>query len=89
MVDAAVFWLNAFPPENGMSAVLSPCTVLTGQVIDYCQHCRLEFGEYAQVHESHDNSMAPWTAGALALHLTGNAQGMYFFFSLSTGRVIN
>jgi len=89
MVYAAVFWLNTFPLENGVSTTLSPCSLLTGQVIDYHRHCRLKFGAYAQVHESHDNSMAPQTVGALALCPTGNAQGRYFFFSLSTGRVVN
>jgi hypothetical protein len=33
--------------------------------------------------------MAPCTIGALALCPTGNAQGNYYFFSLSTGRIIN
>jgi len=89
MVYAAVFWLNAFPLENGVSTMLSPHLLLTGQVIYYCRHCQLEFGAYAHVHESHNNSMAPWTVGALALHPTRNAQGGYFFFSLSKGRVVN
>jgi len=60
--------------------------LLTGQVIDYHRHCQLEFGAYSQVHESHDNSMAPQTAGALALQPSGNTQGGYF---LSTRRLIN
>jgi hypothetical protein len=33
--------------------------------------------------------MAPRTIGALAMRPTGNAQGNYYFFSLSTGRIIN
>ena len=33
--------------------------------------------------------MAAWTIGAIALCPTGNAQGGYFFFSLTTGRVLN
>jgi hypothetical protein len=33
--------------------------------------------------------MIPRTIGALALRPTGNAQGNFYFFSLSTGRVIN
>ena len=42
-----------------------------------------------QTHEEHDNSLIPRTIGALALRLTGNAQGGYFFLSLTTGKVIN
>ena len=33
--------------------------------------------------------MATRTIGAIALRPTGNTQGGYFFFSLSTGRVLN
>jgi hypothetical protein len=33
--------------------------------------------------------MAPRTIGALAMRPTGNAQGNYYFFSLSMGRIIN
>ena len=33
--------------------------------------------------------MAAWTIGAIALHPTRNTQGGYFFFSLTTGRVLN
>ena len=33
--------------------------------------------------------MATRTTGALALRPTGNAQGGYYFFSLSTGRILN
>eukprot|EP00957_Ditylum_brightwellii_P172223 13111208-Ditylum_brightwellii.AAC.1 len=33
--------------------------------------------------------MAPSTVGAIALHSTGNIQGGYFFFRLSSSRRIN
>jgi len=59
MVYAAVFRLNAFPPEAGVSSSISPHGLITGQVIRFDQHCQLEFGTYVQVHESHDNSMLP------------------------------
>ena len=85
----SVFWLNAFPAQDGISNTLSPRTIVTGRTIDHNRHCKYEFGEYVQTHEEHDNSMAPRTAGALALRPTGNAQGGYYFFSLSTGRVLN
>ena len=60
-----------------------------GQTVDFNWHCKYEFGEYVQTHEQHDNSMSPRTIGALAMRPTGNAQGNYYFFSLSTGRIIN
>jgi hypothetical protein len=82
------FWLNSFPALDGISKTLSPRTIVTGMQIDYEHHCQLEFGSYAQVHEDHDNSMATRTTGAIALRPTGNTQGGYFFFSLTTGRVL-
>ena len=33
--------------------------------------------------------MSPRTVGALVLHPTGNAQGNFYFMSLSTGRMLN
>ena len=60
-----------------------------GLTMNYNRHCRLEFGEYVQTHEEHDNSLNPCTIGALALCPTGNIQGGYFFFCLTMGKVIN
>ena len=89
MVKTAVFWLNAFPAEKGVSQDLSPRTILTGQQVDYKQHCRYQFGEYVLTHEEHNNSMNPRTVGAIALHLVGNSQGSFYFLSVTTRRVLN
>ena len=89
MAKTAVFWLNVFPPFGGASRDLSPRTILTGQKVDYKRHCRFQFGEYAQTHEEHDNSMNPRTVGALALRPVGNGQGSFYFLSVTTGRVLN
>ena len=89
MLYAANYWLNMFPCKGGISQTISPCTLLTGLTMNYHRHCRLEFGEYVQTHEEHDNSLNPRTIGALALHPAGNVQGGYFFLSLTTGKVIN
>ena len=89
MIYAANYWLNMFPCKGGISQTMSPRTLLTGLTMNYHRHCRLEFGEYVQTHEEHDNSLNPRTIGALALRPTGNVQGGYFFLSLTTGKVIN
>jgi hypothetical protein len=86
MVYTSVFWLNSFPNQNGISQQYSPRTIVVGQHIDYHRHCQLEFGTYVQTHEEHDNSMLSRTTGAIALRPTGNAQGGYFFMSLTSGR---
>jgi len=89
IVYSSIFWLNCFPPNDGISPTLSPRAIIVGTQIDYAKHCKLEFGTYVQTHEDHDNTMATRTTGAIALRPTGNEQGGYFFFSLTTGRVLN
>jgi hypothetical protein len=59
MVYASNFWLNSFPTTGGISTTLSPRAIIAGTNIDYNKHCKLEFGQYCQTHEEHDNSMPP------------------------------
>jgi hypothetical protein len=89
LIYYSVFWLNSFPARDGISKTLSPRSIVTGSHIDYNKHCRLEYGAYVQVHEEHNNSMVTRTTGAIALRPTGNSQGGYYFYSLTTGRVLN
>ena len=89
MGKASVFWLNSVPQKNGLNSELSPRTIVTGQKLDFKRHCWFQFGQYVQTHEEHNNSMSPRPVGALALCPIGNAQGSYYFMSLSTGRVLN
>ena len=89
MVYAANYWLNMFPRKGGVSKTLSPRALLTGQTWSYTTHCKLEFGDSVQTHEEHDNSISARTIGAIALRPTGNTHGGYFFFSLTTGGVLN
>jgi hypothetical protein len=89
MVSSTILWLNSFPQKGGISTTMSPRAIVTGMTVDFGKHCQLEFGEYVQTHEEHDNSMNTRTIGALALRPTGNAQGGYFFMSLATGRRLN
>jgi hypothetical protein len=63
--------------------------LIVGTQLDYTKHCQLEFGANVQTHKEHDNSMATRTTGAIAFRPTGNEQGGYYFFSLTTGRVLN
>jgi hypothetical protein len=89
MVFLSLFWLNAFPNKQGISRTISPRTIVTGKQIDYPTHCRVEFGQYVQTHEKHNDSMVTQTVGALALRPTNNAQGGYYFYSLATGGRLN
>jgi hypothetical protein len=89
MVSACNFWLNIYPPKDGVSQNINPRELITGIKIDYNKHIRAEFGEYVQVHEEHDNSMQTRTTGAIATRPTGNAQGGHWFYSLTTGRMLD
>mgnify|MGYP000075705535 CR=1 FL=1 len=67
MVHSSVFWMNMFPPDDGISDTISPRALISGQPMDYARHCQVEFGSYVQTHEDHDNSMQSRTTGAIAL----------------------
>ena len=81
----SVFWLNAFPARDGVSSKHSPRYIMTGQELSYTHNIQLEFGEYVQTHEEHNNEMMERTLGAICLGPTGNHQGSHWFLSLSTG----
>ena len=89
LIYASVFWLNTFPATDGVSDTLSPRELIVGLKIDYNRHCRVEYGTYVQVHEETDNSLKSRTTGAIALRPTGNAQGGFYFYSLTSGRRLN
>jgi hypothetical protein len=89
VMDACNYWLNAFPAHDGISDTISPRTLIDSGRLDFAKHCKLQFGEYVQVHEEHSNNMAPRTTGALALRQTGNDQGGHYFYSLATGKRVN
>jgi len=89
LVCNAVLWLNAFPHSDGISDMLSPRYLLTGQHLDYRKHVCLEFGAYVQTHEAHSNGMELRTCGAICMGPTGNEQGGHRFMSLATGRELS
>jgi hypothetical protein len=87
-IEGAHKTLNQFPAKNGVSNVMSPLTIMTGQPsLDY-HNLKIEFGSYAQVFEDNDptNTVRSRTTGVIALTPTGNAQGGHYFLSLITGR---
>jgi hypothetical protein len=89
MVSASTFWWNSFPPVGGVSGTLSPRAIVAGMEIDFLKYGQLEFGTYVQTLEQSDNTMQSRTTGAIAMRPTGNEQGGYYFFSLSTGQRLN
>ena len=71
-----------------ISQMMSPKEIIMGFKVNFLQHCKLEFGDYVQTHEEHTNDMKSRMIGALSLQATGNSQGGYYFYSLTTGYVI-
>ena len=88
----AIFCLNTFPPSTS-GARLSD-TKVTGQLIlgntaDYKKFCRLQLGEYVQVHQQNEprNTITiDRTVGAIALGTQYNLQRGFFFETLLTGK---
>jgi hypothetical protein len=89
MVSTCNFWLNIFPPKDGISRNINPRQLITGVKIDYNKHVQAEFGEYLQFHEEHDNAMHTQTTGAIAMKPSGNAHGGHWFYSLATGLMLD
>ena len=85
MVYLQVFWRNMFALKGGISSTQSPSEIILNHRLNFNAHCKIEFGQYAQTHEEHDNSMAACTVGAIATRPTGNTQGGYYFIRLDTG----
>ena len=87
LVAAMVFWLNAFPPGNGISQNIGPRELLTG-IKTTMAHAKYEFGRYLQTHEATDNTMKQRTLDAIAMGPIGNRQGGFYALNLSTGQRI-
>jgi hypothetical protein len=88
MVYFTIRNLNLYPSENGVSKVLSPISIVTGEgTADYSSF-GLEFGSYAQVYNDRPttNSMAARTTDAIALCPAFNSTGGQYFLNLETGQ---
>ena len=73
LVYSCIFWWNAIIKFTGVSGTLSPRKIVTGMTLDYNNHCKLQFGEYVQMHEiTNKLTKQERTVGALAIRPTGN-----------------
>ena len=91
LVTLSVRTLNQLPNRKGILPTMSPRKIITGLPDPDYNSMRIEFGQYAQVFEERrqTSTTAPRTIGAIALNPTGNAQGSYYFLSLTTGARIS
>ena len=81
-------WLNSFPVKGGISQKWSPRELLRRHKLDARLHCKAEFGAYCEVHDepTPTNTMQRRTHATICLGPTGNLQGSYKFFCLTTGK---
>ena len=90
LVYACVFWLNSICVSSGVSPTLSQREIITGVSLDYNLHARFQFGDYILTHhDATDNSMAERATSAIYLRPSGNVQGGFFAFNLTTGKRIH
>lgn len=90
LMHFCVMWLNSFPVKSGVSERWSPREIVSRHKLDAKLHCKIPFGAYCEVHNDRDitNTMESRTEQAICLGPTGNLQGSYKFFSLTTGKKI-
>ena len=74
--------------NGGISSTQGTAEIILNLAMDFNTYGKLEFGDYVQTHEEHDNSMGTRTVGAIETRPTCNVQGGYYFISLSTGQRI-
>ena len=72
-------WINDFPAKTGIYKVYSPHDIISVRQLYFKIHFRMEFGEYADVHDepSLTNIMKSRTRKCLGIEPTGNIQGSY------------
>ena len=54
LVVSTIFWINAFTPSTpgtGLSDTKGPVKLVLGNTVKYKKVCRLQKGEYVQVHQ--------------------------------------
>ena len=54
MVFTVVGILNYFPVMGGVSSILIPKTIISGETLHYKRHKGINIGQYRQVHEHED-----------------------------------
>ena len=85
LVETAVYWLNSFPSENGISNTLSPGNIVLGRANADFSKPKVAFGTYALVYTGTTNTMKSRSVPSIALG-PSNEWGGHYFMSLYTGK---
>lgn len=88
LLQSSLYFINLIPTSN-VTDGRSPTEKLRGKTLDAKTDLKLGYGDYCEVSDDEtDNTMASRSRGALALMPTGNRQGSWYFYLLSTGKVV-
>ena len=73
-----VHTLNAFPHESGISATISPGTIVNGRIKYTIGNKTISFGSHAYVHITTTNTTDSRSVPAIALMRSNQNTGQYF-----------
>ena len=88
LVEGAIYWLNAFPTNIGVSKNIGPARIIIGRPQPYFNIRRIAFESYAIASEDNKNDRTLRGVPEIALRPSNDQVGHYFM-SLLTGKHIN
>ena len=93
LVDSTIYWINCAPRRDGVHPVLSPRTIMTGQQLT-SKNVEFQFGDFVQATQpprtpNSGNSMDERTSDAIYCFPSGNTQGGFWVYKLSTNQVVH
>ena len=93
LVNAMVYWINCVPQKDGVHPTLSPRAIMTGQQLT-SKHVEFQFGDFLQAvqppgSQNTGNTMDERTSDAIYCMPSGNSQGGYWVYRMSTNRIVH
>ena len=93
LVCTAVFWINSNPRLDGVHPTLSPRAIMTGHPLTI-KNVEFQYGEFVQATEpsktnSSKNNMDERTSDAIYCRPSGNHQGGFWVYKLSTAQLVH
>ena len=93
LVDSVIYWINCAPRRDGVHPVMSPRTIMTGHQLTV-KNVEFQFGDFVQATQppktsSSGNNMDEQTSDAIYCFPSGNTQGGFWVYKLSTNQVVH
>ena len=92
LVFFAVKVINCTISSVNYNTVLTPFEIFTGRKVDLKRDFRINFGQFVQIllNNNFQNQInVPRTVDAIALISKDNLQGSYYFYVISTGKIVS